>query len=209
VATGLLDGVTLFDAQPVRTLDTGFVAIGTNAWYQIEFDNFRVSQAGGATRWTPQTPTTCGNASVGKALSVRACQANGLAAPDQSFELIAQDWKVRHMPSGLCVTATGALDKAAAALTLQKCEYKQNLQSFVNDYTRIRNAIEPLALPDGRKLMGALDGSVSLLSGESTVESQTDWSKWSYFPNTKQLRNQYTPMLDLGYPMCLSTCAAA
>ena len=210
VATGLLDGAKLFDAQPVRTLDTGFVAIGTNAWYPIEFDNFHVSQAGGAARWTPRTPPTCGRATVGKALSVRECQANGLSAPDQSFELIAQDWKVHHVPSGLCVTAAGTLDKTAPALTLKKCQYKQDSQSFVNDYTLIRNAVEPLALPDGRKLMGALDGSVSL-SGESsaTVESQDDWSKWSYFPNTKQLRNQYTPILDLGYPMCLSTCAVA
>jgi hypothetical protein len=40
------------------------------------------------------------------------------------------------------------------------------------------------------------------------VHSNTgDWATWSYFPNTKQLRNQYVANPSLGYPMCLSTCS--
>jgi len=35
-----------------------------------------------------------------------------------------------------------------------------------------------------------------------------DWSTWSFFPNTGQLRNQYTADISLGFPMCLSTCSA-
>jgi len=30
------------------------------------------------------------------------------------------------------------------------------------------------------------------------------WNKWSFFPNTGQLRNQYTADTSLGFPMCLT-----
>jgi hypothetical protein len=43
---------------------------------------------------------------------------------------------------------------------------------------------------------------------DALVHSNTgDWAAWSYFPNTKQLRNQYVANPSLGYPMCLSTCS--
>ena len=199
VASGSLDGTPLFAAQAVRDLDTGFAAIGTNAWYPIEFDNVNISQAGGGSHWSPQTPPSCGAATAGKALTVRPCQANGVVALDQSFELVAQDWKVRHLPSGLCVT-TAASD---APPTLESCVYRLDSQSFENDYTSIRNLVVPLSTPDGRQLQGTTDGSVFVSSRHPPALS---WDKWSYFPNTNQLRNQYTPILDLGYPMCLSTC---
>eukprot|EP00463_Aulacantha_scolymantha_P002935 TRINITY_DN3691_c0_g1_i1.p1 TRINITY_DN3691_c0_g1~~TRINITY_DN3691_c0_g1_i1.p1 ORF type:complete len:68 (+),score=11.71 TRINITY_DN3691_c0_g1_i1:503-706(+) len=59
---------------------------------------------------------------------------------DLSFELMS-DWQLRHIPSGLCVTAPS--DKANVSLTLQECDFKSNLQKFKNDYTRIRNHQEP------------------------------------------------------------------
>ena len=53
-------------------------------------------------------------------------------------------------------------------------------------------------------LMGGLDGTAMV--GEPSNAGPAQWHMWSYFPNTKQLRNQYTGLPLLGYPKCLSTC---
>jgi hypothetical protein len=52
----------------------------------------------------------------------------------------------------------------------------------------------------GLRLVGNKDGTVA-------VGKKGDWNTWSYFPNTNQLRNQYTANTNLGYPMCLTTCS--
>lgn len=188
---GMFNGDTLFSNQAIRDADTGFAAMGTNAWYAIEFDDFSVQQAG--TRWNPQSP--CPSAKAGDELHTRNCTTNGLATTDQIFELLPS-WLLLHKPSKLCVSA-------GAKVTLDTCDTNNPAQQFRNDYTRIRNAVVPMTVGSG-KLTGGKDGSVSI--GSSTSSGQ--WNGWSYFPNTFQLRNQYDTDTNLGYPMCLATCAS-
>jgi galactosylceramidase len=45
-AEGSWDGATLFSAVAIRTLDTGFAALGTNLWLAIEFDDVEIKQVG-------------------------------------------------------------------------------------------------------------------------------------------------------------------
>ena len=80
-----LNGQQLFNGQKVRDVDTGllqqlkvswcagFVAIGANDWFPIEFRDFSVEKAGS---WEP--PSRC-SASRGP-LTVRPCSRNGLMA---------------------------------------------------------------------------------------------------------------------------------
>jgi len=51
---------------------------------------------------------------------VRNCQTNGITADDEAFELVAQNWQIRHVATQLCVTASSG-DPASARLTLQTC----------------------------------------------------------------------------------------
>ena len=48
------------------------------------------------------------------------------------------------MGSQLCATAASATD--GAKVTLEKCVFTAALQKFKNDYTRVRNAVEPFTL---------------------------------------------------------------
>ena len=175
-----------------------------NEWFAVEFDNFKVEQAGDASRWTPtgMVPDDCGVASVGTKLSVRACQPNGVAAADQSFELLA-DWQLRHLPSGLCAAAASAT--AGAAVQLDTCKFDSELQKFENDYTRIRNQVDPMTLVANSALV--LAGKEA--GGAATIEKFSKggyFTKWSAFPNTNQLRNAFTAQDSSEYPLCLSTC---
>ena len=159
----------------------------------------------------------------GTELHARPCQTNGIAAADQSFELLP-DWQLRHVGSQLCATAASATD--GAKVTLEKCVFTAALQKFKNDYTRVRNAVEPFTLVASESetetetssskvlsLAGAANGTVTVAS-QAALEaegkgSKGSWATWSVFPNTNQVRNQYTANEGLGYPMCLSVCAAA
>ena len=78
-ATGALDGKPLFTNTAIRSLDTGFAALGMNNWFAVEFDDFSIHQAGD--RWVQKS--ACGAAKVGDVLTVRNCSTNGLAVDDQ------------------------------------------------------------------------------------------------------------------------------
>ena len=166
--------------------------------------------------WAPVAPLPAGcdlAKAAGKELHARPCQANGIAAADQSFELLP-DWQLRHVGSQLCATAAAATD--GAKVTLEKCVFNSTLQKFKNDYTRVRNTVEPFTLVASETassrsskvltLAGAANGTVTVAP---SAQGKGSWATWSAFPNTNQVRNQYTANTGLGYPMCLSVCAAA
>jgi len=204
-AWGTLNGKTVFSAVTVRGLDTGFAALGAGDWYPIQFDDVRIEQAGKG--WHPTSP--CGAAKVGDVLHNRACAANGITVADEAFEILP-DWAIRHIASGLCAEASASV--AGSGLKLAACEPKNPLQQFKNDYTNIRNQIEPMVLQAGGKdmvLTGHADGTVvvELSKWSKPAPSTWKWMAWTYFPNSKQLRNQYTANTALGYPSCLTTCA--
>ena len=162
----------------------------------IEIGSVSVKQAG--SRWQPETPPC--EAKEGAQLYSRNCSTNGLAVDDQAWELGA-DWALRHIKSGLCAQA--ASKEAGATVSLAKCDDSNVLQQFKNDYTRIRNTVTSVYLDDGT--------GKTLLTGTSLGpvginQKSSKWNSWTYFPNTKQLRNQYTANTGLGYPQCLSTC---
>jgi len=210
IASAHVNGRLLFDHQSVRDIDTGFAAIGANDWFPIMFDNVRIETAG--SHWTPPTPERP-VPKVGDALHGRRCAANGLIAEDQHFQLLP-DWGIRHPSSGLCVSASSGAD--VTSLTLAECNPRDSLQQFRNDYTRIRDTTQPLTVKIGEALLlltGNVNGDVSVapknkLGGANTWQPKQYWQAWSYFPNTKQLRNQYTADTKLGYPMCLSIGAS-
>jgi hypothetical protein len=207
-----------------------------------------------------------------------------------TFELDS-NWNLKHVPSGLCATAASSSEGAAVALAA--CDPANKLQKFVNDYTRVRNTVDPFTLQgtsaklagqtgtgevtigggagarckdpaaynttdpvfSGSRCMGlqarkAGDASAAgcakaaCAGGDATfqwksaeepgggcwagevaardcqpdkswvgghiegADKSKTWSSWVFFPNTGQLRNQYTANVMLGYPMCLSTCPA-
>eukprot|EP01051_Picozoa_sp_SAG22_P010731 SAG22_NODE_982_length_6164_cov_32.072218_4_plen_221_part_00 len=164
-ATALLDTKPLFSApQPIRGLDTGFAALGMNDWYAVEFDDFSAAKAG--PDWSGQTSLCQNAAKVGAVLSARNCSTNGLPAVDEEWELVScealplccastaflsktvpflavpqqqvSNWQLKHIPSGLCATATSAA--IGAKLVLAECATlntaEGSLQQFFNDYTR-------------------------------------------------------------------------
>eukprot|EP01064_Diplonema_japonicum_P022994 TRINITY_DN3336_c1_g1_i1.p1 TRINITY_DN3336_c1_g1~~TRINITY_DN3336_c1_g1_i1.p1 ORF type:complete len:825 (+),score=228.69 TRINITY_DN3336_c1_g1_i1:51-2477(+) len=174
----------------IRNIDNGFAAFGLNEWFQVEFDNLNIAQAG--TNWAP--PAKC-PAAVGTPLVMKNCQPNGVFDEAMGFQLTSQ-WHIVHKASGLCVTK-------ANGVTLQTCSFTDLNQQFQNDYTRIRNTVVPMTLyGTSERLVGSLDGSV----GVSSSAPSHGWNTWSYFPNTFQLRNQYDTNTGLGYPKCLSVC---
>ncbi|CAK9054683.1 unnamed protein product [Durusdinium trenchii] len=189
-ARASLDGKEILTSFQVRDLDTGFAAIGANDWFPIEFRNFSVKKA--STGWDP--PLSCQNPAVGAQLSVRACARNGKVAEDQAWELLPS-FQLQHVPSGLCTSAT-----APGPVILENCDATKKSQLFVNDYTLIRNRLQIIT---AAVVQQPLAGNKT---GEAFVGQNADWKSWSYFPNTKQLRNQYVADVNLGYPMCLSTC---
>lgn len=106
--------------RPSRFLAPGFVAIGANDWFPIEFRDFSVEKAGS---WEPPSPCS---ASRGP-LTVRPCSRNGLIAEaggcagchfaweDQAWELLPS-YQLRHISSGRQV-----VKGLAPARTLCQC----------------------------------------------------------------------------------------
>ena len=47
------------------------------------------------------------------------------------------------------------------------------------------------------------EGRVVTLENNGSAAPGT-WKQWVYFPNTHQVRNQYTSIPKLGYPLCLT-----
>ncbi|KAJ9449391.1 putative galactocerebrosidase [Diplonema papillatum] len=194
-ATGWYDGRQVFTTT-VRDYDTGFAAMGTETWHAVEFDDAKIEPLGA--NWTPTSP--CPPPTSGSTVRSRPCQANGVAAEDQTF-VLTSDWAIMHKPSGLCVEASS--NNSGAGLTMERCIFQSPMQSFVNDYTNIRNQDKPMNLTDTIRLVGTLNGDVHVASSSAP----NGWGLWSYFPNTFQLRNTYDSDAALGYPMCLSACA--
>jgi len=196
-AWGTLDSQSLFQGADVDDLDTGFAALGTNGWWPAEFRNFSLKKANSSGGWQP--PSQCAQPTIGQSLVAAPCARNGLVASEQTWNLLPS-FQLQHVGSGLCAAANGE-----NSVTLQTCNSKRQEQLFVNDYTNIRNNAVPLMVASLKKpLAGMLTGEITL-----SDSPPAHWSKWSYFPNTKQLRNQYVAKPELGYPMCLSTCSRA
>lgn len=195
-ATAMFDQQVVAKNQAVRNIDTGFAILGANSWVAIEFDWVSVTAAG--PRWNPpQSP--CATPQPGSPLYTRNCSTNGLPVADEVFDLVP-DWTLRHVASGLCAQASA--DSNDATVSLAMCDATNPLQQFKNDYTNIRNRMMPVYLDEdsGKTLTGVGNSAVGINQKDAA------WNSWTYFPNTKQLRNQYTANTKLGYPQCLSVC---
>lgn len=188
-ATGTLDGVALFSGETIRTIDSGFATIGANLWIPVAFNHVSISAAGEAWSAAPSLV-----AEAGKPLTVKACTPNGLSSDADSFELLPS-WNIKHIASGLCVEYDGS------SLSLATCDPTSANQQFKNDYTRIRNGVTGMnLLSNAQKLCGTQSG-VSICQSSP----KGGWNSWSYFPNTNQLRNQYTANQNFGpTPLCLA-----
>ena len=194
-ASASLDGHGLFVNVAIPNTDTGFVALGSNGWFSIQYDHFEVDRAG--PRWT--TPSGCGEARVGSVLTTRDCVANGLTSADQEFDLLP-NYQLRHRASGLCATAQ-YMD-FGSDIVLRACSKTNSKQIMSYDYTLIRNRLQHVKL--GSLYVSASKQTKRLSLEEAVIREY--WQEWTYFPNTKQLRNQYTAVKSFGYPQCLSTC---
>jgi len=76
------------------------------------------------------------------------------------------------------------------------------MQQFWNDYTRIRNNPASILIganPDATKLQlaGSLDGTL-FVAEDDVDKAAAQWSTWTYFPNTRQIRNMYTAQEGFG-----------
>jgi len=197
-ATALLDGRKLSSTIPIRDIDTGFAALGTNRWGPVEFDELRLAAAG--PDWRPLRPAA---QKAGAVVEHQRCARNGVPAPDQQWVLEAS-WQLRHVASGLCATA--ASDAADSEITLQPCT-RARLQLFQNDYTNVRNKEVPLYL-ESNHLMVLSGGPNSTVSLRPRGLTAGHWQAWAFFPNSGRLRNQYTAIVSLGPPRCLGVPAA-
>jgi galactosylceramidase len=213
-ASGYLDDIAVFSKITIRDLDTGFTAIGMSDWIGVQFDNFHLAFAKNK-RPSRSDSATKTMYAVGDSIVATDCEANGSIDPSQHFILKANSWQLYHVASNLCVEASTA--SSGAALSLQTCVHGLTTQEFRNDYTTIRNAVVPVTLgaydykDAGKyKLSGTgVNAPVTLSGGNGADDSETSiaWNTWSYFPNSKQLRNQYNSNTDLGYPQCLSVAS--
>ena len=207
-ASASINGTALFTDTEIRHVDVGFSVLGMGDWNHIEFDDVKMTKAG-EQRGLWAAPAGKGHA-AGDAVTVAKCTANGVADPNQEF-FLAADWGIQHVASGMCVEASSAA--AGATLSLQACDHGKLEQEFRNDYTRIRNTLAPVTLGayerlvKGMALTGNLDGTASVQaqwSPDDEAPTPGQWKSWVFFPNSGALRNQYTPLPALGYPMCLT-----
>jgi len=197
---------SLFDGISVPDLGMGFVAMGANDWFAVEFDSASVKQAG--PNWHPTSP--CPGAAVGTRIQIRRCAANGLAVEDQGFELLP-NWGLRHVKSGLCaaVEAPAGIDPSKAGgakLSLAACNATDTRQQFHNDYTTVRNQWVPIRWAGFVLTSSPGNSSVTLAKMQQAGKASGLNQFWMYYPNTKQLRSQGTKGFNLDYPLCLSTC---
>merc|ERR1719265_2618987 len=164
-------------------MDTGFAAIGANGWFSVEYRNFSAKET--AKGW--KLLSSCSVLS-GIPLSAQPCARNGLVREDQSWNLLPS-FQLQHTPSGLCASAS---EEGPVILAVCNSTNIWDRQLFVNDYTRIRNKETSVTVSSVNKpLIGNKEGSVMV------GHTGGDWKTWSYFPNTQQLRNQYTTQINL------------
>lgn len=204
-ATGVVDKEIVFSDFAIRDIDVGFAILGMNQWESVEFGSIAISKLG--PRWATSPLDMA--VSVGDKISLEECSTNGIDQPSQSFDL-RSDWLLEHRSSGLCAEASSAGD--GATLSLQKCQPGKVTQEFRNDYTNIRNSLRPITLGAWKQLPKTMPLTGSLKGGAVTVGNNEPatpgtWKKWVYFPNTHQVRNQYTTIASLGYPLCLTASA--
>eukprot|EP00929_Paragymnodinium_shiwhaense_P043197 TRINITY_DN22249_c0_g1_i1.p1 TRINITY_DN22249_c0_g1~~TRINITY_DN22249_c0_g1_i1.p1 ORF type:complete len:857 (-),score=158.67 TRINITY_DN22249_c0_g1_i1:250-2820(-) len=209
LASASVGGSDVVKEFKVRVLDAGFAAFGANDWFGITFDDVAVEAVGD--RWSPAS-SKC-KADVGVQLHAMPCTPNAVMNEDDAFDLLA-DWGIRHVASGLCAAVTSR--EAGATVVLAKCDPSDPKQQFKNDYTNIRNSMNFVYLKANwsLSLAGSTSGQLFLhhrwIQEKNVAATSPDqWFAWSFFPNSKQLRNQYTANLKYGYPRCLSTCAPA
>lgn len=174
----------------VRDRDTGFVGLGANGWFPIEFRNLNITKA--PRGW--ETAPSCPRPQLGDLVNTHPCARNGLVREDQRWRLLPS-FQIQHVGSGFCATNERGL------VRLRDCDAANSDQLFKHDYTRIRNRAEHMNVP-GKGVFGGANGLAVV-----GMTRRLNWKSWSYFPNTEQLRNQYVADDDsLGYPQCLSTC---
>ncbi|GAB5364943.1 hypothetical protein AAMO2058_001013600 [Amorphochlora amoebiformis] len=226
LATAWIGSQKVLDQYSIPDGVFGFAAVGSNGWWPVEFRNVSIDRAG--VDWHNHEIPCQKPPTNGSLVTVRPCPRNGDYGEGSQW-LLLPDWTILHNASGLCLTAQGLTQGAGVVLSpcLKSWESGSVLQKFRNDYSTIRNKQGVFALNGtsqedmGRwTLRGNLDGSVSIQSmGDDGVRKAssyynirqhaafTSWNVWTYFPNSKQIRNQYTQEIDLlGYPMCLSAC---
>eukprot|EP00039_Didymoeca_costata_P019847 m.339152 g.339152 ORF g.339152 m.339152 type:complete len:813 (+) comp18686_c0_seq1:84-2522(+) len=192
MASASFDGIVISGkGVPIQDVDTGFAAFGGSHWVPMKFDNFAISDA--SSQYYVDRPMF--SVMAGQSICNAPCARNGMQAPEQAFD-ITSSWQMRHVQSKMC-----AEFDSTGKLSLQDCVFNKDSQRFLNDYTRIRNSAVSVTTSTG-VLTGDSDGSVAV----ANQPKQSGWKTWSYFPNTKQLRNQYDTDMQLGYPRCLSIC---
>ena len=203
-ASGYLDGDELFKNIAIEEGYFGLAAFGTNAWVPTQFLSVSILPVGD--RWRPikncQQP-----AQIGDQLSTKRCQPNSIMNEEQQFTL-STTWQLIHTQSGLCVTVNGLIANGTV-LILEKCiEAGHNAvatQYFYNEYSNIRNEPRNLNInASDYVIVAEPHGDVYISTKLPSVSGS--WSKWAYFPNSNQLRNQYTHSAGSGIPLCLSRC---
>ena len=214
-ASATVDGTSLFTNLAIRDIDSGFASLGTSGFFATDFDDVAVVPVGPNWDPNPTPPAGClpsvvaagdgggrhGPSLVGHMLSTRGCQSNGIAAPDQNWYLLP-DWRVQHAASSLCAEAASAA--AGSTVSLQACNASNPLQLWKNDYSNIHHGSVPLTLEGpGMVLVGGLDGDVR--TRPAAWKSPGDWTTWTFFDSTGQLRSQRTPRGPIP-AKCLALC---
>jgi hypothetical protein len=147
-------------------------------------------------------------------LTLGPCTPNGLTADSERFD-VTSNWQIKHLPSGLCVTALDGdgNDASPIELTLQKCVHDYAPQQFRNDYTQLRNqGVHSLSNAKG-DFCATRDGKLTLTGGSLPSSGSikppcagTDdgFVQWALYPNTNQLRNTfgYNPLIS-GRAQCV------
>eukprot|EP00937_MAST-01D_sp_MAST-1D-sp2_P002652 g2652.t1 len=209
VASASCDGAALFAALPIRSIDTGFAALLTNGYFQVDFDDVRVEAVGSDWDADPPPPAGCPplpyNAPdlVGAQLHTRRCQSNGIAAADQDWFLLP-DWRLQHAGSLLCAEAAAAA--AGSVVTLQPCNASNPLQLWRNDYSNIHHTNKPLLLEKANVTLvgGTFDGEVRTRAADWRAAG--DITSWTFMDSTGQLRSSRTPRDPNNPVVCLALC---
>jgi hypothetical protein len=208
-ASAVYDGTVLVNAHPIRDIDTGFAAMLTNGYFQVEFDNVHVKAVGADWDLHPTPPSGCPqppyNAPdmVGTQLYTRRCQSNGIAASDQNWFLLP-DFRLQHADSRLCAEAGAAA--AGSVVTLQPWNGSNPLQLWKNDYSNIHHGNVPLLLEKANVTLtgGTFSGDVKTRA--SDWHAAGDFMSWTFMDSTGQLRSTRSPRDPKTPAVCLSLC---
>eukprot|EP00466_Bigelowiella_natans_P021206 jgi/Bigna1/91286/estExt_fgenesh1_pg.C_950041 len=203
-AAGHVNGRALFSNLSVRAVDFGFAAIGCNDWFGLQVDDVKITTVGDEKE---KKNSSLGSAKAGDTVGVAPCPRNGELSEASTWELLSS-WQMRHVASGLCAEIEAL--KSGSKVFLAECARREErnnggalqMQQFWNDYTRIRNNPASILIganPDATKLQlaGSLDGTL-FVAEDDVDKAAAQWSTWTYFPNTRQIRNMYTAQEGFG-----------